>query len=87
MTLNGWFLMRITWPVGSSPSPNNWSRTTAPRTATLPEVWTSWLLKNVPNSLGHDRMSGRSTSVPWMRVCQFWFWKMTCVRELKPAHR
>ena len=54
--------------------------TSDPSTTTFDALVTSWVEKNVPYLTGHDRISGNSTSVPWMRVCQFWLPAMIWLR-------
>src|SRR6266545_7335151 len=63
------------------------SRTTLPSTATLAALLTSCVEKKVPLVSGHDRISGSSTSVPWMRVPQFWLPATICARVLTPSER
>ena len=84
-TVNGWLLMRMTWPTGSTSAPNNCSCTTEPSTATFDAVATSTGLKNAPCVVGHERISGRSTSVPWICVPQFMLPATTWPRVLTPG--
>ena len=80
MTLNGWLRMRMIWPTGSASSPNSCSLTVVPSTATFAAL--RHVLRaeeRCRTCVGQARMSGRSTSVPWMRVYQFWLPATTCV--------
>jgi hypothetical protein len=43
-----------------------------PRTQTFDAFLLSWSVKNWPWATFQDRMSGQSTSPPWMLVDQFW---------------
>ena len=84
-TRNGSLRIRIVWPTGSAPAPNRLSRTTVPSTATLAARATSDRSKN--DAVGdhvHERIAGKSTSVPWIVVRQFrlpattWARVLTC---------
>src|SRR4051812_5088528 len=79
-TRNGSLRMRMVSPTGSAPAPNRLSRTTVPITATFAARDTSAAPKKLPLVTGHDRIAGKSTSVPWMEVDQFWFPATTCAR-------
>ncbi len=46
---------------------------------------TSAVVKKLPYFVGQLRMLGRSTSVPWICVDQFWLPAMTCDRVFAPA--
>ena len=70
-TLNGMFLMRIVLPIGSS-SPKRFVFTVCPSTHTLLADRLSWSVKNWPCARFQERMSGQSTSPPWIDVDQFW---------------
>ena len=63
ITLNGWFRMRMIWPVGSTSGPKSVSAT-VPRTETLAALVTSCCVKKLPYFVGQLRISGRSTSMP-----------------------
>ena len=66
MTLNGWLRMRMISPVGSTSGPNSVSATTVPSTATLAALLTSCCVKKLPYFVGQLRISGKSTSAPWI---------------------
>ena len=82
MTLNGWLRMRMTWPTGSASAPKSCSLTVVAEHRDLGGASHILRLKKRPLVVGHARMSGRSTSVPWMRVNQFWLPATTCVSGL-----
>src|SRR5262252_2920026 len=84
-TVNGWLLMRITWPTGFTSDPNSWSRTTLPSTATFAAVATSIGVKKAPCCVGHERINGRSMSVPCTCVPQFWLPATSWPRVFTPA--
>src|SRR5689334_12747085 len=77
--------MRMICPVGSTSGPNSVSDTTTPSTATLAAPLTSCGVKNAPNFCGQFRISGRSMSVPWICVDQFWLPAITWARVLAPG--
>ncbi len=56
-----------------------------PSTATFWAPVTSAVVKKLPYFVGQLRMLGRSTSVPWICVDQFWLPAMTCDRVFAPA--
>ena len=66
------FLIRSVFPTGSSP-PKRFVATVWPRTQTFEAFRLSWSVKNCPDERFQERMSGQSTSPPWMDVDQFWF--------------
>ena len=84
-TVNGWLLMRIISPTGSTSAPKSCSWTTEPSTATLDAVTTSTGAKKAPKVAGHNRISGRSTSVPCTCVPQFMLPATIWPRVLTPG--
>ena len=71
--------------MGSTSSPYSCSLTRDPSTATLAADVTSSAVKNDPYFIDHDRMSGRSMSVPSTRVPQLAFPLINWVRVDTPG--
>ena len=57
ITRNGRFLTRMTFPTGSSSTPNRFSTTVLPRMATSAAASTSSLVNTMPLFIGHIMMS------------------------------
>ena len=84
-TTNGWLLMRIVSPVGSAFSPNSWSRTSAPSSATFAERLTSASEKNAPDSMSQSRIVASSALAPWIVVDQLPDADTTWARVVAPG--
>src|SRR5262245_33943986 len=78
VTLKGRFLMRIVWPVGSSPPGMRGAALRPPTTPTLAAPRTSASVNVVPLSIGQSRMANQSCVTPWIVVLQLAADEMTC---------
>jgi len=87
MTLNGWFLIRTILAGRVDVFAEQVGGDDRSHHHDLGRAVTSCEEKNEPYFRAHDRISGNSTSVPSMRVCQFWLPAMTCCVYSRPGPR